>query len=47
MSQSFRILFLLKRGKKTSPKGLPVYVRVTVEGIRAEWSVQRYCEPDK
>ena len=47
MSQNFKILFLLKQGKGSHAKGRPIYVRVTVDGARAEWSVQRNCEPDK
>src|SRR5688572_10857396 len=45
MSQSFKVLFFLKKGKRCKVKSLPIYVRVTVDGKRAEWSVQRSCEP--
>ena len=44
MSQSFKVFFL-KKGKRCHGKFLPIYVRVTVDGKRAEWSVQRSCEP--
>jgi site-specific recombinase XerD len=45
MSQNFKVLFFLKKGRNTKVNSLPVYVRVTVEGKRVEWSVQRKCEP--
>jgi site-specific recombinase XerD len=45
MNQSFKVLFFLKKGKRCNEKSLPIYVRVTVNGERAEWSVQRSCEP--
>ncbi len=47
MSQSFKVLFFLKKGKRTNEKLLPVYVRITTNGQRAEWSVQRCCDPNK
>jgi len=45
MNQNFKTLFFLKKGKgyKTGP--MPVYVRVTIDGKRAESSIQRSCEP--
>lgn len=44
MNQNFKVLFFLKKGKRCNVKSLPIYVRVTVDGKRAEWSVQRNCE---
>ncbi len=44
MSQSFKVLFFLKKGKRCNQKSLPVYVRVTVDGLRCEWSLQRIWE---
>ncbi|HKO79746.1 MAG TPA: phage integrase SAM-like domain and Arm DNA-binding domain-containing protein, partial [Chitinophagaceae bacterium] len=44
MNQSFKILFLLKKGKGSVEGNHPVYVRVTVDGKRVEWSVQRNWE---
>ena len=44
MSQSFKVLFFLKKGKRCNVKSLPIYVRITINGKRAEWSVQRSCE---
>ena len=45
MNQSFKVLFFLKKGKRCNVKSLPIYVRVTTNGQRVEWSVQRSCEP--
>lgn len=41
MNQSFKIIFLLKKGKGSVGESYPVYVRVTVDNKRVEWSVQR------
>ena len=43
MSQDFKVLFFLKKGKGSSEKSLPIYVRVTIDGKLAEWTVQRNC----
>ena len=45
MSQNFKILFYLKKGKSTNQKTLPIYARVTINGEHAEWTVQRSCDP--
>lgn len=45
MCKSFKVLFFLKKGKRCNEKSLLVYVRVTVDGKRVEWSVQRSWEP--
>jgi site-specific recombinase XerD len=45
MSVNFKVLFFLKKGRNSKPGAFPVYVRVTVNGERAEWSVQRTCDP--
>ena len=44
MSQNFKILFFLKKGKGKDEKSLSIYVRVTIDGERAEWSSQRHCD---
>ncbi len=44
MSENFKVLFLLKKGRDSNPITLPIYVRVTINGDRVEWSVQRKCE---
>jgi site-specific recombinase XerD len=45
--QNFKVLFFLKQGKGSNGKPLPIYVRITINGKRSEWSVQRNCERDK
>lgn len=47
MSQNFKVRFFLKKGKRTNQKSLPIYVRVTTNGERAEWTCQRHCDPAK
>lgn len=41
MSSSFKVLFLLKKGRCKSAESSPIYVRLTVAGKRVEWSIQR------
>ena len=45
MSQNFKILFYLKKGRNHNEKSLPIYVRLTINGERAEWTCQRNCDP--
>jgi site-specific recombinase XerD len=47
MNQNFKILFFLKKGKGSNEKSLPIYVRVTINGERAEWSSQRQCDKSR
>ena len=47
MCQTFKVLFYLKRGKESNKQSLPIYARVTINGDRSEWSVQRRCEKSK
>jgi len=47
MSGNFKVLFLLKKGRDSNPVSLPIYVRVTINGERVEWSIQRKCEVKK
>ena len=47
MSQNFKILFYLKKGRNRNEKSLPIYVRLTINGERAEWTCQRNCDPVK
>ncbi|MGF7077634.1 site-specific integrase [Mucilaginibacter sp. 3215] len=47
MNKSFNLLFYVKRSK-TNAEGLaPVYLRITVDGVRIEISSKRYINPDK
>lgn len=47
MSQNFKVLFFLKKGRRRNEKSLPIYVRVTINGERVEWTCQRNCDPSK
>jgi hypothetical protein len=47
MNQGFKLLFLLKKGHVSKKGTLPVYVRITIDGKRIEWSIQKSCEPSK
>jgi len=47
MSQNFKILFFLKKGKRSNEKSLPIYVRVTINRERVEWTCQRNCDASK
>ena len=47
MSQNFKVLFFLKKGRRRDKNLLPIYVRVTINGKRSEWSIQRSIEPAK
>ncbi|MEO3403236.1 site-specific integrase [Mucilaginibacter sp. CAU 1740] len=47
MNKSFNLLFYVKRSK-TNAEGLaPVYLRITIDGVRIEVSSKRYVNPDK
>jgi len=47
MNKSFSLLFYVKRSK-TNAEGLaPVYLRITVDGVRIEISSKRYINADK
>jgi len=47
MTQNFKILFFLKKGRDRNEKTLPIYVRVTINRERAEWTSQRNCDAGK
>jgi hypothetical protein len=47
MNQRFKTLFFLKKGKVYKNGSMPVYVPITIDGKRAECSIQRNCEPSK
>ena len=47
MNTKLSILFYAKRAKTTSDGLLPIYLRVTVDGERIEFSTKRYTHPDK
>jgi len=45
IAKSFGLLFYLKKPKGYSKGEYPIYLRITVDGISKEISVQRTCEP--
>jgi site-specific recombinase XerD len=47
MNQNLKVLFFLKKGKGFLKGPLPIYVRITINGKRTEWSVQRQWESQK
>src|SRR5712691_2376838 len=47
MNQNFKVLFFLKKGKGCDKKSLPIYVRVTINKERAEWTCQRNWDSNK
>ena len=47
MKQHFKFLFFLKKGKSSKSGILPIYARITIDGQRIEWSIQRSCPPSR
>ena len=47
MEKSFGLFFHLKKENKNHKGELPVYIRITVNGIYCEISTKRKCNPDK
>ncbi|WP_443939313.1 Arm DNA-binding domain-containing protein [Pedobacter sp. MW01-1-1] len=45
MKTNFSLLFFLKRPKNYKTGPAPIYLRITVEGKRSEFSSGRLCEP--
>ncbi|MBB5639014.1 hypothetical protein HDE68_004952 [Pedobacter cryoconitis] len=46
MKTSFSLLFYLKKPKNYIKGAVPVYLRITVDGKRAELATSRDCEPE-
>ena len=44
MNKTFGLLFYVKRAKIDSNGKAPIYVRITVDGIRSELSIKRSVE---
>jgi site-specific recombinase XerD len=44
--QTLAVLFYLRRDKKKSDTEVPIYMRITVNGKRAEMAVHRYIDPE-
>ncbi|MGN6646953.1 MAG: Arm DNA-binding domain-containing protein, partial [Cytophaga sp.] len=47
MQSNFSFLFYLKKPKGYVSGPAPIYLRITVDGLRAEMSVGRECPPEK
>jgi Arm DNA-binding domain len=47
MKQHFKFLFFLKKGKSSKSGIIPIYARITIDGQRIEWSIQRSCSPSR
>jgi hypothetical protein len=47
LDKSFRLLFYLKKPKNYSKGEIPIYLRITVDGISKELSVKRSCDPGR
>lgn len=45
--KTFKVLFYLKKPKDYASGTVPIYLRLTVDGERVEWSTQRECESDQ
>ncbi|MGB5820360.1 MAG: Arm DNA-binding domain-containing protein [Saonia sp.] len=47
VTHSFAILSYIRTGKLDKLGKAPVYLRITVNGLRAEFSIKRKIEPEK
>jgi len=47
MKTNFSMLFYLKKQKNYTSGLAPIYLRITVNGLRAELTANRECEPEK
>lgn len=45
MSNTFKLLFFLRKPKQYESGPQPIYLRITIDGQRAEMTVQRECDP--
>ncbi|SEB21505.1 Arm DNA-binding domain-containing protein [Pedobacter hartonius] len=45
MKTTFSLLFYLKKPKNYLKGAAPIYLRITVDGKRAELSASRECDP--
>jgi len=47
LDKSFGLLFYLKKPKNYEKGDLPIYLRITVDGVPKELSVKRTCDPER
>ncbi|MCU7552858.1 site-specific integrase [Chitinophagaceae bacterium LB-8] len=47
MNKTFTLLYFLKKGKLQSDGTVPIYLRLTIDGKRADISSKRYIDPKK
>ncbi len=47
LEKSFSLLFYLKKPKNYQKGLMPIYLRITVDGIPREISTSRQCDPDR
>jgi hypothetical protein len=47
LEKSFSLLFYLKKPKNYLKGSMPIYLRITVDGIPKEISTGRQCDPDR
>ena len=47
MTKTFSLLFYIRTTKTKSDGTIPIYVRITINGKRAEFSTKRTIEPTK
>ncbi len=47
LEKSFSLLFYLKKTKNYRIGNMPIYLRITVDGIPKEITTGRNCDPDK
>src|ERR1017187_4066810 len=47
MEKSFGLLFYLKKRSSSDDDEIPIYIRVTANGVSSEISTKRKCDPTK
>ncbi len=47
LDKSFGLHFYLKKPKKHEKKAIPIYLRITVDGIPKELCTKRVCDPNR
>lgn len=47
MKTTFSLLFYLKKPKDYTTGAAPIYLRITVDGKRAELAAGKECEPEQ